>query len=82
MASMTIPDIDDDLKARLHFRAAQHGVSIEEEARSILQASLSCEPPTGRTLLRDIRALVEPYGGVDLVLPPRGPMRDPPDFGE
>lgn len=82
MASMTIPDIDDELKARLRFRAAQHGVSMEEEARSILQASLSGEPLTGRVLLRDIRALVEPFGGVDIVLPPRGPMRHPADFGE
>ena len=30
--------------------------------------------------VEDIRALVEPFGGVELELPPREPIREPPDF--
>lgn len=37
-------------------------------------------PPTGRSLLEDIRALVEPLGGVELELPTRETTREPPDF--
>lgn len=81
MATITIRRLDDDLKARLRVRAARHNRSMEEEARSILRAALECEPMSGRSLVADIRALVEPFGGVDLELPPRTPMREPPDFG-
>jgi len=41
MASMTIRDIDDSLKARLRLRAAKHGRTMEDEARDILRAALS-----------------------------------------
>ena len=37
MASLTIRNIDDELKERLRVRAAQQGHSMEEEARLILQ---------------------------------------------
>jgi plasmid stability protein len=80
MATMTIRNLDDDLKARLRLRAARHGRSMEEEARSILRNVLKTEPPTGRSLLEDIRALVEPFGGVELELPTREATRDPPEF--
>ncbi|MCD9004943.1 plasmid stabilization protein [Luteimonas sp. XNQY3] len=84
MATMTIRNIDDDVKARLRVRAAQHGRSMEEEARSILRTALATDPRpgTGATLVADIRALVEPFGGVELELPPRTPMPAPPDFSE
>lgn len=81
MATMTIRNLDDELKTRLRLRAARHGQSMEEEARSILRNALRTEPPTGRLLLEDIRSLVEPLDGVELELPPRKVMRDPPDFG-
>ncbi|MGB3394546.1 MAG: plasmid stabilization protein [Stenotrophomonas sp.] len=82
MATMTIRNLEDEVKARLRVRAAQHGRSMEEEARNILRSVLSPEPRTGTAaaLVADIRALVEPFGGVELELPPREPMRDPPDF--
>ncbi|MCU0757366.1 MAG: plasmid stabilization protein [Xanthomonadales bacterium] len=83
MSAMTIPDLDDDLKARLRVRAAQHGWSMEEEARQILQAALRLAPApgTGAALVADIRALVEPFGGIELELPLREPTRPPLDFG-
>lgn len=82
MASMTIRNLEDDLKARLRVRAAQHGRSMEEEARNILRDALSTSSNagSGAALVSAIRALVEPFGGVELELPPREPAREPPDF--
>ena len=80
MATMTIRNLDDELKARLRVRAAQHGKSMEEEARSILRDALKSESLSGKELVQRIREMVEPYGGIELELPPREPMREPPDF--
>ena len=80
MATMTIRNLDDELKARLRIRAAQHGKSMEEEARSILRDALKSESLSGKELVQRIREMVEPYGGIELELPPREPMREPPDF--
>jgi plasmid stability protein len=77
---MTIRNLDDELKARLRVRAARHGHSMEEEVRGILRDVLAAEPLSGRSLVDGIREMVEPYGGVELELPERVPMREPPDF--
>lgn len=84
MATMTIRNLDDDLKALLRLRAARHGKSMEEEARSILRAALAgrVEDDSGASLYAAIRARVKPFSGVDLELPPRELQRDPPDFAE
>ncbi len=84
MATMTIRNLDDDLKTLLRLRAARHGQSMEEEARGILRAALvgRVEDDSGAALYAAIRARVEPFGGVELELPPREPQRDPPDFSE
>ena len=37
MASITIRNLDDGIKRRLRVRAAEHGRSMEEEAREILR---------------------------------------------
>lgn len=83
MATMTIRNLDDDVKARLRMRAARHGRSMEEEARSILRAALDTDQEafTGAALVKAIRARVERFGGIELELPSREPMREPPDFG-
>jgi len=80
MATMTIRNIDDKLKTRLRVQAAQHGRSMEDEARDILRTALSIEPATGASLFAAIRAIVEPIGGAELDLPPREAGREPPDF--
>lgn len=41
MATLTIRDFDDDLKAELRVRAAQHGRSMEAEVRAILRSTLT-----------------------------------------
>lgn len=77
MASITIRNLDDGLKRRLRIRAAEHGRSMEEEAREILRNVVGdVTPPTD--LAAAIRARVVGFGGADLDLPPREPMRDPP----
>jgi antitoxin FitA len=77
MASMTIRDIDEKLKARLRVQAARHGRSMEEEARDILRVALSLESARTSGLVEAIRARVEPFGGVELEIAPREPMREP-----
>lgn len=79
MASITIRNLSDDLKQRLRLQAAEHGRSMEEEARDILRVALTEDtPPVG--LAQVIRARFAPLGGVELDIPPREPMRDPPSF--
>lgn len=77
MATMTIRNIDDELKARLRIRAAVHGKSMEDEARDILRAALSAGPARASSLVDAIRARVEPLGGIELELPEREAIRDP-----
>jgi plasmid stability protein len=82
VASLLIRKIDDRTKARLRVRAAEHGRSMEEEARTILSKELCAEAKTQRkeNLYEAIRRCVEPLGGFDLNIPPREPMRKLPDF--
>ena len=80
MSSITIRNLDDALKRKLRLRAAERNRSMEEEARDILRCTLSQEPGPRDNLADRIRRRVEPLGGFELELPPRGPLRDPPDF--
>ena len=79
MASITLRNLEDELKRRLRMRAAEHGRSMEEEAREILRQVVGENAPP-RNLAAAIRARVAPLGGVELDLPPREPMREPPGF--
>jgi antitoxin FitA len=80
MASITIRNLDDALKRKLRLRAAERNHSMEEEARDILRDALAQESAPAENLADAIRKLIEPTGGVELSLPPREPIRDPPDF--
>jgi plasmid stability protein len=80
MASITIRNLDDALKRKLRLRAAHRNRSMEDEARDILRTALAQEPAETQNLADAIRELVEPFGGVELELPPRGPMPEPPNF--
>jgi len=80
MGSITIRRLDDRLKGRLKHRAAQHGRSMEEEARTILRESMDSRSAANAA---DIALeLFGPERGFELDLPPRRPFRKPPDFGE
>ncbi len=80
MASITIRNLDDDIKQRLRVRAAEHGRSMEEEAREILRRVMGETAPP-RNLAAAIRARLAASDRVDLELPAREPMREPPEFG-
>ncbi len=82
MTTMTIRRIDNELKQRLRVQAAQHGRSMEDEARDILRSALSTEAAHQISLAESIRAKVEPLGGVDLPIPPRDAIRKPPNLSE
>lgn len=79
MASLTIRNLGDDLMRRLRVRAAEHGHSMEEEAGAILLTALD-EHRSPANLSRAIRARFSPLGGVELEIPPRDPMREPPGW--
>lgn len=55
---------------------------MEQEIRAILDAAVvSTERAAKDDNLYDaVRKLVDKYGGFDLELPPREPMREPPTF--
>jgi plasmid stability protein len=80
MASITIRNLDDALKRKLRVRAAHSNRSMEDEARDILRTALAQEPARSGNLLDAIRRRVDPVGSIELSLPPRGPMNEPPDF--
>jgi len=80
MAALTIRNVDDTTKTALRVRAAQHGVSMEEEARRILRdalvrASLPGAPGGfGQRLMRRF----ESVASEDFALPERHATRVPP----
>lgn len=79
MASITIRNLDDEVKSHLRVRAASNGRSMEEEARLILRDAVG-RKPSPRNLASIIRSHFGPTNGVDLELPPREPAREPPSW--
>jgi plasmid stability protein len=82
MATLTIRQLDEKTKTRLRVRAAHHGRSMEEEAREILRSALVAQRNPNDNLADIVRRRFAPLGGVELELPPRDPIRKPPDFAE
>jgi antitoxin FitA len=77
MATLTIRNIDEALKASLRMRAARHGRSMEEEARQVLRQALLEERLAGGLGTRIARRWAA-VGGVDLPAPSRSKPRRPP----
>jgi antitoxin FitA len=80
MVSITIRNLEEKTKRKLKIRAAMNGRSMEQEAREILTSALRQKPEkpkTGADLVKHIRAIFEPLGGVELEPLPREPIRDP-----
>ncbi len=80
MNTITVRNIEDDLKLRLRVRAAERGHSMEEEVRSILRSALHREESPAKGLGTAIHELFKPFGGVELDIPRREPMRELPRF--
>ena len=87
MASLTIRNIDEQVKSRLRVNAAIKGVSMEEEVRQVLTRAV-LEPANDanvRGLATLIRERINASGaapGFDLEIPAREPTREPPSFAE
>ena len=77
MASIIIRQLEENTKRKLRMRAARHGRSMEQEAREILKSALSQPEEQSKDLVDTIRRRFAKYGGVELNIPPRGPIRDP-----
>ncbi len=80
MATLTIRNLEDDLKSTLRVQAALHGQSMEEEVRSILRQALSKPMPAtglGQRLASRFQAVAS-----DLPIPPRSLPRTPPTWDE
>jgi antitoxin FitA len=81
MATLTIRNVDAAVKERLRLRAARHGRSMEAEARTILSEAVAAERDQAEPNLAEaIRRRFAPLGGVDLELPPREDVGEPPSF--
>jgi plasmid stability protein len=82
MSSITIRKLDPAVKERLRIRAAEHGRSMEAEARQIFEAGLDApaREKTGADLAASIRARFAPFGKINLELPSRKGTREPPKF--
>lgn len=80
MATLTVRDLDDELKAQLRVRAAHNGRSMEAEVRQILRDALAAGPPPARlgSHLHDL------FRGIDLELelPSRAERARPADLRE
>ena len=76
MASITVRNLDEELKRRLRIRAAENGRSMQQEARDILRAALDEDAAPSKNLGTAIHELFKPFGGVELEILPREPMRE------
>lgn len=81
MASLTIRNLDNNLKAKLRLRAAQHGCSMEAEVRSIISQSLLSTGDSSSFADR-LRSRFAALSVDSLPIPPRQNVRTPPDFDE
>jgi plasmid stability protein len=75
MATITVRDLDEEVRRRLKKRASAHDRSMEAEARAILTEAVADEEGFGAALLRLGDEVREGLGGVNLPLPPRRPAR-------
>lgn len=75
MATLTIHDLSEETMTKLRLLAAKHGHSVEEEARRILDRTVNQEERKG--LGTEIAQLFAEVGGVELLISPRSPARNP-----
>ena len=75
MATLTIRNLDEQLKVRLRIRAATRGHSMEEEARRILRSGLHESEPASFNLADRIRRRFARLGDVQLPIPARESVR-------
>ena len=79
MGSITTRNLDEDVKSHLRVWAPEHHRSMEEEVRLILREA-GDRKPSSRNLAEIAHSIFGPDNGVDLEVPPRDPVREPPTF--
>lgn len=83
MVSLTVRNLDDDVKARLKERARRHGHSLENEVRDILRdaANQPAQPSggLGTRIAERFKSIGFKKGEIQEF---RGYAIKPPDFGE
>ena len=79
MGSITIDGVSEGLAQRLRTRARAKGHTLEQTALEILNGAMPGSdearpdyPGSAKEVLAQIRAIVEPLGGIELDIPPRG----------
>ena len=82
MASITVRNIDETLKAHLRQSAAANHRSMEEEARQILKQHLLREKCTLEGIGTRISRRFAGAGGIDLSETPRSTPRTPPGLSQ
>ena len=80
MATLTIRNLEDSIKSSLRIQAANHGHSMEEEARRILRQALMPEEKASRIGSKIHQHFVQTEGVDDNMIPPRSMPRSAPDF--
>jgi plasmid stability protein len=78
MATLTVRNLEDEVRDRLRVRAARSGRSMEDEVRVILRSAVMRGDP--ETIWREARQRFSGENGIDLLLPDRGDDREPPVF--
>ena len=79
MASISIRNLDDEVKTRLRVRAAEHQISMEREDRLNLREAVG-RKPSSRNLAEIARSIFGSENGVEMEFPPRSPGRKLPAF--
>lgn len=77
LSTVTIRNLDAHVKRALQRRAAEHGRSMEAEARAIIADAVL---PAGEGLVFEFMQAFQEYGGVDLEIPPREPASPALEF--
>ncbi len=81
MSTLTIRNIETEIKDKLRLVAAANGRSMEEEVRTILRSVL-LQPAAATGLGSRLNARFAAIGGVHLLPPDRSSPARSPDFGD
>lgn len=81
MSTLTVRNLDESVKLGLRMRAAQHGWSMEQEVRHILQTVVSESTHGGQTLgfAERVNQRFKRLDADDLPIPPRQAPRPAPN---
>ena len=80
MVCFTIRNLDEEILQKIRLRAVGNDRSMEEEIRAILHHALAEDPVPEKGLGTAICQLFKAADRIELDIPPRQPMREPPRF--